>query len=139
MPEAIECDAIVLPREADDEEGLYDESVITLVKELRDAGASADFQHGPESRSWIGEKALDQIALQLIIGISSNAGWDALRAVLMRRKTEQIRVQMARCTDARTGRRWEWFEAEGNGEDVVQAIEAFSTRGGQQPEDGEET
>ena len=53
---------------------------MTLVKELREAGASAEFLHGAESRSFIGEKAVDVLAVNLVIGIAGNAGWAALRA-----------------------------------------------------------
>jgi hypothetical protein len=70
MPEAPAADAIVLPREIEDEVGLYDDSVVTLVKELREAGASAEFLHGPESRTWIGENAVEALALSLLIGIA---------------------------------------------------------------------
>ena len=96
-PDSIDVDVMVFPRETEGERGLYHDSVITLVKELREAGATASFQHSPEMREWIGEKALSPIEISFLIGIASNAGWAAIAAVLRRRhRAGQVRARIAR-------------------------------------------
>ena len=82
LPESWTADVLILPREVVDGRGLYDDSVVTVAKELRAAGTSADYAHGPDAREWIGEKAVDAIVLSLIVGIASNAGWAGLRALV---------------------------------------------------------
>jgi hypothetical protein len=138
MPETPSADAVVLPRETDGEIGLYDDSVVTLVKELREAGASAEFMHGAESRSFIGEKAVDVLVVSLVIGIASNAGWDALRAVLSRRGKKPVEVKAARYEEEADGKRWEWIEAKGEGEAVAAAIDAWRRETGERAADGTE-
>ena len=138
MPETPSADAVVLPRETDGEIGLYDDSVVTLVKELREAGASAEFLHGAESRSFIGEKAVDVLVVNLVIGIASNAGWDALRAVLSRRGKKPVEVKAARYEEEADGKRWEWIEAKGEAEAVAAAINAWRGEGGERAADGTE-
>lgn len=131
LPEVPSVDAVVLPREIDGEIGLYDDSVVTLVKELREAGASAEFLHGPELRSFIGEKAVDVLAVNLMVGIAGNAGWAALRAVLSRRGKKPVEVKAARCEEKADGKRWEWVEAKGEGEAVAAAIDAWRREAGE--------
>jgi hypothetical protein len=130
MPEVPAADAVVLPRETEDEVGLYDDSVVTLVKELRQAGASAEFLHGPESRTWIGEKGVEPLALDLLIGIAGNAGWDALRAVLRHRGNKRVEVKVARHVEKGDGSVWEWFQADGEGEAVAAALEGWRAEDG---------
>jgi hypothetical protein len=129
---------VVLPRESDGEIGLYDESVVTLVKELREAGASAEFLHDAESRSFIGEKAVGVLAVNLVIGIAGNAGWAALRTVLSRRGKKPVEVKAARYEEKTEAKRWEWIEAKGGGEAVAAAIDAWRGDGGEGAEDGSE-
>jgi hypothetical protein len=50
LPTKQATDVLLLPREVADGQGLYDDSVVTLVKELRATGASAEYQHGPGAR-----------------------------------------------------------------------------------------
>ncbi len=53
LPQHVDTDAVLLPVEvADDGKGLYPDSVLGLVKELRQAGITADYQHGSGNRSW---------------------------------------------------------------------------------------
>jgi hypothetical protein len=125
LPAELPVDILVFPRQISDGRGLYDDSVVTLVKELREAGATAAYQHDRESREWIGEKAVPAVALMIVVGIATNAGWEALRAVFRRHKSDRVHVKAARCTQTSAGTRWEWFEAEGTGDELATALEAL--------------
>ncbi len=118
-------DVLVLPREVTDGRGLYDDSVVTLAKELRAAGTSAEYQHGLDAREWIGEKHVPVIVLDIVASIASNAGWDGLRAAIGRRKSEQVRVRVARIKQTSAGQEFEWYEVEGPGAEVAEALKAL--------------
>ena len=125
LPDRIETDVVVLPREVDDDgTGLYDDSVLTLAKALREEGASADYQHDREHRNWIGEREAATIALTILLGIASNAGWHAL--IRLFRKThddDRVSGKVARCTKRGDKIAWEWYEFEGTGDEVARALE----------------
>jgi hypothetical protein len=126
LPESMNVDVMVFPRETDGELGLYHDTVITLVKELRAAGATASFQHPPELREWIGEKHLSPDEISFLIGIASNAGWAAIVALLrMRHASGRVRARIARYRKDASGTRWEWIKLEGPGSEVADAIEAL--------------
>jgi hypothetical protein len=120
-------DLVVLPREIDaDGRGLYDESVLTLVKELRAAGARARFQHEQESRTWIGERAVPQQVVDLLIGIGSNAGWAILcRWFRQGKGSEPVRVRVGAYSRVGSEVSIRWYEVEGSGEDVATALAAI--------------
>ncbi len=98
--------------------------MLCLVKELRQAGITADYQHGSGNRSWIGEKSFAAIVLTLVIGITSNAGWAAICGLLRKRGTSSVHIKVARCTqDSQAGlTTWEWYEVEGNGAESAAAL-----------------
>ena len=122
LPDSWTADVLILPREVVDGRGLYDDSVVTVAKELRAAGTSADYAHGPDAREWIGEKAVDAIVLSLIVGIASNAGWAGLRALLGRARSNRVRIRVARMRETLNGREAEWFELEGPADEVAEAL-----------------
>ncbi len=117
LPEPMLADVVILPREIDSEgRGLYDSSVVTVVKELRDEGVSASYQHDRDSRSWIGEYGLGAIVLSLIVGIGSNAGWRGICRLLQRQHgTDQVRVTIGRYRQTAEYTTWEWYELERTG------------------------
>jgi hypothetical protein len=134
VPARIDADVLILPREISDDRGLYDDSVLTLAKDLREAGITAEYQHPAEAREWIGERGVD-ILVAFIVGIASNAGWAALGALLRQRHAgDPVRVRAARISDREAGVDWEWFEVEGPGEDVADALEALRHNGGEAEE-----
>jgi len=141
MPDAIDVDVLLLPRELKDGVGFYDDSAITLAKEFRAEGASADYQQGPDSREWIGEKHLSPIEVDFLVGIASNAGWAALYAVLrIRHSAKRVRVRIVRRIKRGDERIWEWIKVEGSGEDVAEALRALDDSEGKpaELEDGQE-
>ena len=125
LPETLEADLVVLPREiAPDGRGLYDDSVVTIVKDLRLLGVSASYQHDQDHRAWIGEQGHAQLVYDLIVGVAGNAGWWALcRLFAVERKSDKLRVKVARCTQEPDGKTtWEWYEMKGTGAAVAEAM-----------------
>jgi hypothetical protein len=126
LPDEIAVDLLILPRKlAEDGDGLYDDSVLTLAKELGSEGVTAEYLHPPEERRWIGEKSAVQLLVEFVIGVGGNAGWAALKTLFRRRGSDRTRVRLARTRSRGEKIEWEWFEAEGTGEEVARAIEAL--------------
>lgn len=124
-PKKLGADLVVLPREiADDGRGLYDDSVITIVKELKFLGADARYQHEKGDRAWIGEESAAKIALDLIIGIASGAGWSGLQALFRGSfRTRRVRVRVGRYEQLADGStKAQWYEIDGHGEEVSEML-----------------
>lgn len=138
-PAELGADLLVLPRETDDDgRGLYDDSAITIVKELKSLGADARYQHEKEERAWIGEESAAILALTLIIGIAGNAGWSALQALFRGSfSTKRVRVRVGRYEKLADGAtKAEWYEVEGTGEDVADALAQLASGKGSDEEAG---
>jgi hypothetical protein len=127
LPQELTAEAVVLPREIDDDGlALYDDSVLTFVKEFHETDATANFAHDSASRGWIGEKAVKELAINLIVGIASSGGWDALCYVFRHRYAKApVRVKAGRFRQTDDEVTWEWYEAEGTGADVAAALAAI--------------
>ena len=124
-PEKLGADLVVLPREiTEDGRGLYDDSVITIVKELRSLGTDARYQHDENDRAWIGEESAATIALDLIIGIASGAGWSGLQALFRGSfSTRRVHVRVGRYEQLAEGStKAEWYELDGNGAEVSEML-----------------
>jgi hypothetical protein len=122
-------DLVVLPREVtSDGTGLYDDSVITTVKELRAMRLQAEFQHDANHREWIGEESLAAGTLALVIAIGGAGGWDGLKALLRRREPKShVKVRFGRRKITADVDGWEWFEAEGDSGAVADALDHFDS------------
>jgi hypothetical protein len=120
-------DVVVLPREVDEHgRGIYDDSVVTVVKELRAEGITAEFQHAQDKRIWAGEDAVAEIALTIMLGIVSNAGWAALCRLLRKSYNEdRVRIRVARFRNKDSVITFDWYKAEGPGKSVAAALEAL--------------
>jgi len=115
---------VVLPHEVDqDGTGLYSDSALELVKELRSLEIQAQYQHPQDSRTWIGERGFAAIAFDWILGVASNAGWAALCLLLRHKGKASVRIKLARCTQSASQTVWEWLEVEGDGTSVANALE----------------
>jgi hypothetical protein len=139
LPEKLEADLVVLPREITmDGRGLYDDSVITIVKELRSLGADATYQHEKDDRAWIGEQSAEAVALALIIGVASNAGWSGLQALFRHSFSgKRVHVRVGHYEELADGsRKAEWYEIEGNGEQVADALRQLEVSKGRDEEAG---
>ena len=128
-------DLLILPREVNDGRGLYDDSVVTLAKQVRAVGVTADYQHDASSRTWIGEKHVDPLVLDIIAGFITNAGWAGVATVISKRKSKRVRVRFGRRKDS-SGSLEEWFEAEGPGAEVAEALRELQ-QGSADEDDGE--
>jgi hypothetical protein len=129
-------DVIVFPREiGEDGHGLYDDSVLTVVKEFRSRSVAARYQHDPESRDWIGEYGVPTLVLDLVVGIASNAGWAALCWLLIRNHSaDSVRVRVGRFKKAGGKFSATWFSIKGPGADVARVLaEIEAPEGGVQP------
>jgi hypothetical protein len=127
LPEKIDADIVVLPEEVEqDGVGLYSDSALDLVKELRLLDVTADYQHPQQSRTWIGERSFAAVAFEWIFGVSTNAGWAAICVLLRRNKGKAPgRVKIARCAESADEITWEWFEVEGDGNTIADALESI--------------
>jgi hypothetical protein len=127
LPDTLTVDLVVLPREIDEAgQGLYDDSVVDLVKVLNLDGVKAAYLHDQTHRSWIGEKSFADVALNFIVGIASSAAWSGFLAMLSnKRANTQVKGKIARVTQTPLGTTWEWFEVEGTGEQVAEALKAI--------------
>jgi hypothetical protein len=125
LPEQVETDIVVLPDEVDQNGvGLYPDSALSLVKELRSLGVTAQYQHAQDARNWTGEKGFGAVAANWILGIASNAGWAALCVLLRRGKDKaHVRIRLARCTQSASQITWDWFEVEGEKAEIADIIE----------------
>jgi hypothetical protein len=118
-------DAIVLAAEVIDGKAVYSEASVMLVKELRALGADASFADPADDRVFEVKKSAEA-AVAFVIGIGSNAAWDAMKAYLSKRKDRRLSVTYVDLeSDNAKGRAW---QVEGDSDGVVRAIE--SLRGG---------
>jgi hypothetical protein len=115
-------DVLILPARVEDGVGVYDDSVVTLVKELRAAGVSAGYQHGPEARRWIGHKGVSTIVLEVVVGIVGNAGWAGICALLRRGGSSRIRIRITRIQRTAVGSDSQWYEIEGPAREVAEIL-----------------
>ncbi len=126
LPRELDVDVLVLPRKIEDGQGLYDDSVVTIAKELRAAGVTADYQHGPDSREWIGEKAIPLFVVDLFAAVAGHAGWDGLRAVFRdKHSSDRVRIRVVRYVRNESGVRFECFKLDGTGKEVAEALETL--------------
>jgi hypothetical protein len=136
LPSHVDGDVLLLPREVDDRgRGLYDDSVITLAKEFRAEGITAEYQHDADSRAWIGEQSVTVIAVSVILGIVSNAGWAAMCRVFRKNHAnDRVYVRVVRFRKTGSDVAFDWYKAEGLGVDVANALEVVEPAKGPKQE-----
>jgi hypothetical protein len=122
-------DVLILPARVEHGVGLYDDSVVTLVKELRAAGVSARYQHGPEARRWIGHMGVSAIALEVIVGVIGNAGWAGIYTLLKRGGSSRVRVRITRVRRTALGSDSQWYEIEGPAREVAETLRQLDADG----------
>jgi len=135
-PADLQHDLVVLPRKiADDGTGLYDDSVIDLVKQLQAEGIDAAYLHDADHREWIGEKGWTPAEIALVVSIAENlassAVWDGLKTILQRAHGGKGRVKLKACRVIQSPdgtKTQEWIEVEGENGDVAKAIDALHSR-----------
>jgi len=117
------ADLIVLPLEYDDEGmALYSEPSVITVKTLRADGIDAAFLDSPDSRMFEVKKGnLETLVATLVIGIASNAAWDALK-VLVRARAARLKLTFVELRDGNKRRGQAWT-VEGDSDAVLAAID----------------
>ena len=112
--------------------------MITIVKELKALGADARYLHDKDDRAWIGEESAARIVLDLIIGVASAAGWSGLQALFRGSFSgRRVRVRVGRYEQLGDGStKAEWYEIDGSGEDVADALAQLAPREGRDEEAG---
>lgn len=119
-------DAVILPQQTDGDLGIYRDEQVALKKELLAAGVDADFLHDPEHRTWLGLKG--DVVINLAIGLLTSGAVAAIQGWLTNtfgRSHVRLKVVRVRHSEETGESRAEWYEAEGNGEDVARALEAI--------------
>lgn len=79
---AVAAPLVILPLREVGDIGIYPTSTLTLAKRLRSAGVTAVYLHDSERRRFVVKKSvLGDVAAALLVGIGSNAAWDAIKAL----------------------------------------------------------
>lgn len=134
LPNSSGLDVIVLPSEINDAGiALYEGTMITSVKELTELGVNAAFANPPAERAWITQESLAGDGINLVVGILSAGGWEAIRALVLRRKNGYVRARIFSGSITKEGIKWRYFSAKGAGEAVAAQIDAY-LGGGETPE-----
>jgi hypothetical protein len=100
--------------------GVYQETAVLLVKNLRAEGVEAGFLDSSENRTFLVQKSAD-VAFAYVIGILSSASWAAIAAVFHRwHGGRTIDLTVYRVDDIEGTR--DFFHASGNTDDVLKAL-----------------
>lgn len=121
-----EHDVVLLPQEIDGDIGIYRDEQTMVVKELRAQGVDAAFLHDSEHRHWLALKGSD-IVIPLIVqfGVSflASGSWELVANLLRGRFGKAtLAVKFGRTRELESGTETEWFEAEGDGDAVAEAL-----------------
>jgi hypothetical protein len=120
----MELDVVVMPSAVDELGTAFTGSDVALVRELQELGATSDYLQPESARLAYTERSVGALILTFVVGVASNAGWSALRALLSgKRAVTPVRATIARRTETNGASAWEWYEIEGSGSEVAEAID----------------
>ena len=132
VPESLDADLVILPREIDEDGmGLYEGILTDAVKRLRVEGVKAAYMHEADERDWIGEKGFAETALGIIIAATGEAVWEGVKKLvaLLRSDNEQgraerpLKLKVGSYTTRPDGTfTHEWLEIEGSFEQIEKAL-----------------
>jgi hypothetical protein len=127
----------VLPVDVVDAQGIYSESSVMLVKELRALGAEAAFAHPSEQRVFEVKKGVEGLVVAFVIGIASTASWDLMKLLLRRCKDGHLSLTFLELEEGH-GRRGSAWRIEGDADGVIRAVDALRAErsSSEQIEDG---
>lgn len=80
----VAVDVLVMPMRNVNGVAVYSQESLDLVKELRAAGLTAAFLHGPSERIFEAKKSAVAVLGAIALGIATNAGWDGVKALMRR-------------------------------------------------------
>lgn len=124
--EAVAAPLVVLPIRHVNGQGVYTQTSMLLVKQLRAAGLSAEFLDPPESRTFEVKKGVfTEIIVTIALNIGASAAWDAIKAVFRSRSVgEQPKLSVTYVDlDSKDGERGKAWKVEGDSDAVLQAID----------------
>ncbi len=113
---------VVLPDRYVDGKGVYPQSTVMVVKELRQLGVDAVFLDPPERRTFEMKKsAVAALAIAFGISLGASAAWDGIKALFRTKQGPPLSVTFTELNagDA-SGKAW---KVEGDADAVLQAIE----------------
>lgn len=124
--EAMATPLVVLPVRHVNGLGVYPQTSVLLVKQLRAAGLSAEFLDPPESRTFeVKKSAFTTVIMPIVLGIGSSAAWDAIKATFRSRSAEEKTKLSVTYVDLdrKDGQRGAAWKVEGDSDAVLQAID----------------
>lgn len=127
---------VVLPSTVTDGRGIYSESSVMLVKELRALGADATFAQPSDQRLFEVKKSAEALLIAVVIGMASNASWDLLKHLLRRSKEARLSVTYVELEDG-NGQRGSAWQVRGDADGVIRAIDRLRHQAGDSPEIGD--
>lgn len=120
---------VILPLRIEDGYGIYDDSVVDLVKELKDEGVEASFFHAASERHWRsfkGEAPIDLIlwiSSQVINELMLTGIQEALRRIFESSRPSKVYAKIVRERfDSEGNSTRFWFEYEGDGDNFIQSL-----------------
>ena len=125
-----DLDVIVLPSQINESGiALYEGTMVTSVKEFAELGVKVQFANPPEERAWITQESLAGEGINLVVGILSAGGWEALKALVLHRRNGRVRARIFSGSITKQGIQWSYFSANGTGKAVAAQIDAYLESG----------
>ena len=124
--EAMATPLVVLPVRHVNGQGVYAQTSVLLVKQLRAAGLTAEFLDPPESRTFEVKKgAFTTIVVSIALNIASSAAWDAIKGIFRSQSAgEKARLSVTYVDlDGKDGQKGTAWKVEGDCDAVLQAID----------------
>lgn len=124
---------VILPRHrTDDGRGIYGEATVFLAKELRAEGVDVTYLDPSEDRLFeVKKSALTEALVTIALGITSTAGWEAMKALLRRNRADDSAMEITYTELASSGHGQAWT-VRGQGKDVIEAIDKLRAEPGEE-------
>jgi hypothetical protein len=113
---------VVMPIRQVDGRAVYSQKSLLLVKRLRVAGIDARFLDPPEERTFEVKNSAFALLGTLVLGISSSAAWDAIKALFRHEPEKKLAITYVDLQDEDGNRGTAW-KVEGDSDAVLQAID----------------
>lgn len=129
LPDGFLEPVVILPFRIEDGYGIYDNSVVDLVKELKEEGIAASFFDDAPKRRWrslMGEAPID-LALWFTYPVISELFIEGIKAALQRifetYHPSKVSAKIVKDhIDSKGNHVKDWFEYEGDGDTFIQSL-----------------
>jgi hypothetical protein len=115
---------VLLPHRRTSSSGVYDEAAVDLFQAVEAAGVDACWSEPQESRSWQARRSLEQLGVDLLIGVGSNLAWATVVAAVGRWRGRHVSVTVGSRTTPEASERW--INVEGDAEAVAAILESMN-------------